>query len=186
MASGSAGWLDSPAKYGRVSRFFHWAMAALLLWQFTSAILRVVAKDTAVAGFFWSTHFSVGFSIFVLVWLRGIWGLYNYASGHRPSYAGIHFGRLAVLGHLVLYALMAMIPTMAIVRAYGSGRGFTPFGIEIFAATGERIPALMAPANAAHGLLGWLLLVLIVGHIMMSVLHRVVWKEDILSRMSAR
>lgn len=178
----ASGWKDDPQGYGVVSRFFHWAMAALLLWQFTSAVLRLTAEDTPIEGFFWSTHYTVGFTLFILVLLRGAWGLYNLPN--RPSHAGVHFGRAANLGHAVLYLLMLVIPFLAILRAYGGGRGFAPYGFAIFEATGERLPALMAPANAAHGLLGWVLLALIAGHILMTVIHRVVWNEDILSRMT--
>ncbi len=33
------GWLDTPSRYGRVSRAFHWLMAALFAWQFAGALL---------------------------------------------------------------------------------------------------------------------------------------------------
>ena len=67
--------MDTPARYGIVSRLFHWVMVVLLAWQFTTALLRVFAEDTAVEGFFWSTHYTVGFTLFLLVILRGLWGL---------------------------------------------------------------------------------------------------------------
>jgi cytochrome b561 len=45
---------------------------------------------------------------------------------------------------------------------------------------------MTAPASAAHGLLGWVLLALIVGHIAMVLLHRWVWKDDVAQRMVGR
>lgn len=33
-------WLDTPHRYGRISRGFHWLMAALFAWQFTGEIGR--------------------------------------------------------------------------------------------------------------------------------------------------
>lgn len=36
-----SGWLDTPQRYGRISRAFHWLMAALFAWQFAGALLYV-------------------------------------------------------------------------------------------------------------------------------------------------
>ena len=44
-------------------------------------------------------------------------------------------------------------------------------------------PELMAPANAAHGLLGWALLALTLGHVAMALAHAYLWREDTLTRM---
>ena len=173
--------MDTPDRFGIVSRLFHWVMVLLLAWQFTSALLRVFSEDTPIEGFFWSTHYAVGFTLFLLAILRGLWGLANLS--RRPGHTAIRFGRLATLGHLAMYVLMIVIPFLAILRAYGNGRGFAPYGFEVFAATGERIPALIAPASAVHGLLGWVLLALIVGHVAMVAMHEAVWKDRIASRM---
>lgn len=172
---------DHPEGYGAVTRAFHWLMAALFAWQFLSAILHAVDRDMPAARFFWSWHSSVGFLLLVTVVLRGVWALANL--GNRPVYAVGLLGTAARLGHLVLYLLMLAIPTLAVVRAYGSGRGLSVFGIEVFTGSGERIPALMAPANAAHGLLGWTLLALVAGHIVMALAHAYLWREDTLTRM---
>jgi cytochrome b561 len=43
---------------------------------------------------------------------------------------------------------------------------------------------MMAPANALHSLLSWVLCVLIVAHILVALFHRLVLKDGILSRMA--
>ena len=43
MADTTRTW-DSPAGYGTVTRALHWGMAALFLWQFASAALRVAVS----------------------------------------------------------------------------------------------------------------------------------------------
>lgn len=181
MASRPEHWMDNSAGYGYVSRFLHWSMALLFTWQFASALLRVFADETPVQVFFWRTHHSIGFSLFVLVLLRGAWGLIN--ARRRPAHAQSLLGRAAFAGHIALYALMVAVPLLAIVRAYGRGRGFPPFGVPLFTPTGVEIPALTAPANALHGLLGWTLLALVAGHIAMVLIHRYLWRDDTLSRM---
>jgi len=174
---------DTPLGYGLVSRTLHWGMALLFVWQFTSAILRVVAEDTAVEGFFWNTHYSVGFTLWLLVLLRGAWGLANLR--RRPAHEGPALqARAATAGHLVLYALMIVVPTLAILRAAGNGRGLTVYGLQLVAPGGEPNPALTAPANLAHGFLGWTLLVLIAGHVAMALHHGLVRRDGTLTRMT--
>ena len=181
MTTRAEHWRDNEQGYGYVTRFLHWSMALLFLWQFTSGLLRVIVKDTDIATFFWRTHHSIGFTLFLLVLIRGAWGLFN--ARHRPAHTRNLMGRAAQLGHLLLYVLMIVVPALAILRAYGRGRGFQPFGVPLFEATGVQMPALMAPGNALHGLLGWGLLALIAGHITMALVHRLVWKDGVYQQM---
>ncbi len=176
------GMFDGRTGYGAVTRALHWGMALLFAWQFTGALLRVLAEDSAIEGFFWSTHFSVGFTLWLLALLRGAWGLANLS--RRPGHDGsTALAAAARLGHLALYLLMIVVPTLAILRAVGRGRGFSVYGIELVAPGGEPIPALTAPANALHGLLGWTLLALIAGHVAMALVHGFVFRDGVLLRM---
>lgn len=173
---------DTPAGYGVVTRALHWGMAALFVWQFTSAILHAVADKTPVERFMWSTHYSVGFTLWLLVLVRGAWGLANFR--HRPAYVGpAGMARAAHAGHLALYALMFIVPSLAILRAVGGTRGFSVYGIQLVAPGGEAIPALTAPGSALHGFLGWTLLLLVVGHVAMAFWHGHVRRDATLDRM---
>ena len=172
---------DSPAGYGAVTRALHWGMAALFAWQFTGAALRVFAADSAVEGFFWSTHTSVGFTLWLLVVVRGAWGLANLT--RRPTGAGA-LAAAARLGHFVLYALMFLVPTLAILRALGGTRGLTVYGVQLAGARESQIALLTAPGNALHGLLAWTLLALIVGHVAMALYHGHVRRDATLERMT--
>ena len=42
---------------------------------------------------------------------------------------------------------------------------------------------MIAPASALHSWLGWLLLLLVVGHISMALIHHFVWKDGLINRM---
>jgi len=175
--------LDNPDGYGVISRSLHWLMAVLFVWQFISTILRVFAKDTPIYNFFWPTHYQVGFALLLLVLVRGAWGLLNLS--RRPHKSGA-LGKLAGLGHLVIYALMFVVPALAFLRSYGNGRGFSFLGIEIFEKTGVQNAALTAPASAVHGLLGWVLLAVIVGHVLMAFVHHFVLRDNTLRHMTGR
>lgn len=182
MTQSSPTLLDHPAGYGPVSRALHWLMAVLFAWQFVSAILHAVARDLPLARFFWSYHGSVGVLLFAAIFLRGAWGLINLR--RRPAHADGLLGHGARLGHIALYVLMLAVPTLGVLRSIGSGRGLQAFGVELVAGGGARIEPLVALGHALHGLLGWALLLLTLGHVAMALLHTYVWRDDVLSRMT--
>lgn len=177
-------WTDTATRYGAISRLLHWAMALLFLWQFTGMLLKLVLGRVPLMKFWVGTHASVGTLLLILLALRLIWALAQ--RGNRPPYGAGHLGRLAALGHGLLYLLMLVVPALALLRSFGSGRPVELFGLLIRPATGERIEWMVAPASLLHGVLAWVLLALIAGHILMVVLHRVVWRDDVLPRMWGR
>jgi cytochrome b561 len=178
-------WLDTPQRYGLVSRALHWGMAALFAWQFAGMAVRILVGRHPVTAFMVGSHASIGFLLLLLVLLRGAWGLASAA--RRPRHAPGPLGRLATAGHLLLYAMMLVVPSLALLRAAGNGRGFAPFGLPLFSPFGGGpVGWMVAPANAAHGLLAWTLLALVGGHVLMVVVHRWIWRDDVLQRMAGR
>lgn len=171
--------MDTHIRYGVMSRLLHWGMALLFAWQFTSATAHWLFPDTPFEAFFWSTHYPVGVLLLTLVILRAIWALVN-ASLRPPS-----LSFMAMLGHLALYSLMIAVPTIAIIRQYGSGRSLEVFGITLMSGfEGEEITWMTVLGGLLHGELGWALLVLIAGHIVMAILHRKLTHHDVLTRMA--
>ncbi|AKE51024.1 cytochrome b [Kangiella geojedonensis] len=170
---------DNSQRYGQVSRLLHWAMALLILWQFMSAGAHFLFDETAVEAFFWPTHKPVGFLILILAVIRVIWALVNVVN--RPKAVTL----ISKLGHISLYLLLLAIPIVALLRQYGSGRSFEPFGIPVFSGfEGEKIKWMTDLGSNFHSTLGWILLALIVGHIAMAVWHRKSKnQQDVLPRM---
>ncbi len=177
-------WRDTPERYGLVSRLLHWLMAAILLWQFTGMILRLILGRTPLMAFWVGTHQSIGTVLLALILLRLAWAWGN--RGRRPAQERNGVGRAARLGHAALYALMAIIPALGLLCAFGNGRGYAFFGHQIVPRTGQRIEWMSAPADLLHGKLAWLLLALILGHVAMALLHHFVWRDGLLLRMAGR
>jgi cytochrome b561 len=157
-------------------------MALLLAWQFASALAREFFEDTAIEQALWSTHRSVGALIFALVILRAAWAVAQRA--HRPP--SVHW--LALTGQITLYILTCLVPFIALLRQYGSGRAFEPFGIPVFSGwEGEGISWMVALGGLLHGELGWVLFILTLGHVAMAVWHRrAEGQTDVLPRMWGR
>lgn len=177
-------WRDTPEAYGRITRIIHWALAGLILWELTGMSLRLLLGRTPLVSFFVGLHQPLGSVIFVLVILRITWAFMN--RGNRPPHGADMLGRAARAGYIALYALMLIVPLLGMLRAWGHGRGFTPFGLEVFAATGVRIELAVAPANAVHGVLAWTLLALISGHVVMAFVHHFAMRDGTLFRISGR
>lgn len=158
---------DNNQRYGTVSRILHWGMALLLFWQFLSAASHFFYEDTAIEAFFWPTHKPMGLLLFILVIIRIVWALINVPQ-RPPSISWI-----ARIGHITLYVLMLAIPTLGLLRQYGSGRSFEVFGITIFSGfESEKIQWTLDLGGLLHGELGWLLLALTIGHIIMNYWHK--------------
>lgn len=175
---------DTHEGFGLVSRSLHWGMAALFAWQFTTAIVHFLAPRTPVDMFFFGTHYSVGFALFVLVLLRGLWGLANV--NNRPPHAGARFERLAAtVGQLVLYVMMVAIPALMIYRAIASGRGFRVFGVQLVQPS-ETVAdmARFEPLASLHVTLGWTFLAFVAIHAGLALYHAYGRRDATLDRMT--
>ncbi|MXO97515.1 cytochrome b [Altererythrobacter xixiisoli] len=173
---------DSSRSYGTVSRVLHWTMAALLFWQFGGMILKMVLGRVPLMAFWVGTHASVGALLLLVLMLRAGWAFTQKAQ--RPPYEAGLIGRAAMLGHYALYTLMFVIPFIALLRMAGSGKGVTLFGVQLQHPHGQEVEWMTAPGNALHGNLAWVLLALVAGHVLMVLLHRFLWRDDVLSRMA--
>ena len=178
-------WRDSPRRYGRLSRWLHWCMAALLGWQFLGMAAKVLlGRDHALTGLVAPSHSHVGLLLLVLVVLRALWGLTQL--GRRPTLAGMA-GLAAWAGHGLLYLLMIAVPLLATLRMLGNTRPFVWFGvIPLNDGQGQRVDWMVDLARQWHGTLGWVLLALIAGHMLMVLVHRVLLDDGVAARMIGR
>lgn len=174
-------WRDSPQRYGRISRCLHWGMALLLAWQFAGMLAKVsLGRDAAWTKWLASAHADMGLLLLVLVVVRLVWAWTQ--QRQRPQQTAA-----AWLGHLALYGLMLVVPLLALLRMLGQTRAFSWWGwIPLNAGGGEKVEWMIAPAAALHGLLGWVLLALIAGHVGMVILHRWYFKDEVAQRMIGR
>jgi len=172
---------DDGFRYGLVTRLLHWGMAGLMAWQFAGMGIKLVVGKAPITAFWVGTHKSVGTVLLALLIMRAIWGLYNMKT--RPAHGGGFWGLAARGGHLALYAMMLVVPASALLRQYGSGKSMTFFGLPFIAGGGSEVAWMTAPADAFHGLLAWLLLAAIGGHVLMVLVHRFIWKDDTARRM---
>ena len=172
---------DNTLRYGTTTRWLHWIMAALFVWQFTGMGLKHLLGRVPLTAFWVGTHPSVGSLLLLLIFLRLGWALSQ--RRRRPSYGPGLVGKAAKAGHAAMYALMLVVPTLGMVRMLGDVRPISLFGLALRPGSGQEVAWMTAPANLVHGALAWTLLALIAGHVLMVIVHRFVWHDETLGRM---
>lgn len=169
---------DSAQRYGSLSRLLHWAMAACFAAVFAAAIAHYLDSKSAASDLLWPLHKPLGALLMLLVVLRSAWALLQ--ARRRPA----PINRAAPWGHRALYLLMYAVPVIALLRQYGSGRVFAPFGLPLMdARADDKIDWMVELGGLLHGELGWALLAAVVGHIAMALWHRR-GAHDALARMA--
>ena len=173
---------DSSDRFGLVSRALHWGMAVLFALQFLSAAAHwALPREDTLRTALWGYHVNLGMTLFLLVLLRGAWGLLNLSK--RPSHSGT-MGKAAAAGQVALYAFMVIVPAVKIISSAGGTRGLSYFGMQIFPARETAIAWTKSVAEW-HGQMGWILAALVLGHIFMAVVwHRIIKRDDVLKRMA--
>lgn len=176
-------WRDTPAYYGRISRWLHWGIGALLLWQLGGMTAKVLWGHPQWIQAWLSTHRPLGTLLMGLIMARALWALISLP--HRPTHTG-GLARTAVMSHLLLYLLMLGIPALGLYMTWLGGQPFTPFGISLFDGSSPESGRMMI-ARQWHVWLGWTLLTLIVVHAGMALLwHGLIRRDGILARMAGR
>jgi len=168
---------DNKQRYGTISRFFHWTMAVGFLWMATTVILKLVADETDIQKFFWSTHKSVGFLLLIMIALRTAWMFITLKN--RPASISLP----AKLGHIALYLVMIAVPAIGFLRQFGSGKPFDVFGVSILKASDVKYQWMIDLGSSLHGILGWCLFVLAAGHIIMALIHYFGKDKEVMRRM---
>lgn len=166
-------------RYDGVSRFFHWSMALLVVWQFLKFFDRIDEGEHWVGETLVPWHISIGTLLLVLVTLRIFWAARQKDKRPAPDPA---MAFLIKAGHFLLYAGLVLLPVTGIMAMVGGGYGLSAFGIPL-AAEGDEVP-WMAAIGGLHSPIAWSLLILVVGHIGMALVHHFVKKDGVLRRMA--
>ncbi|MBY6062739.1 cytochrome b [Pseudidiomarina sediminum] len=169
---------DSTARYGSVSKFFHWVMATLLAWQFLKFFDRISDGEHWVGENLVPYHVSIGTVLLLLVVLRLVWSIRQSKQRPEPENAS---RVLVKAGHGLLYLSMLLMPISGIMYLVGKGYGLKVFGMQLIA-RGEEMQ-WMADLGHYHSPIAWVMLVLVAGHIVMGLVHHFIKKDNTLKRM---
>lgn len=171
---------DTPERYGSLSRWFHWGMAILIVWQFLKIGDLINEGEHWIGQTLVPWHISIGFLILILGIVRVYWAIKQ--SAHRPKLSG-PLEPLARIGHFLLYLVMLLLPVLGIFYMVGKGYGLKVFGMQLIARSETGI-AWMASVGSLHAPVAVLFLLLVIGHIGAAFYHHFILRDDTLKRMT--
>lgn len=175
---------NSSTSWGLVARVLHWLFLILIIGAWYAVETHEdFPKGSPERAAWMRLHFSMGLTVFALVWVRLGWR----ATGEVP--AEIPGPRLQLLAarlvHLALYLLLIAMPLTGLLTMQLEGNVVSWFGL-------VDIPVFLAPAKdvaevleEAHTEVLWPALLVLVGlHAAAALWHHFKLKDDTLRRMT--
>jgi cytochrome b561 len=169
-------------RYSRGAIWLHWVIAVLVLVNLFIGIFHESLLDGVKSAL--PLHKAIGITVLALTLARIAWRL-----SHRPpplpaSITG--WQRTAAhVSHAALYALLLLLPLTGWMLVSGAKtlHPFTWFGLFTvpFLPVSREVGGL---AHESHGLLGWLMLVLVVIHIAAALRHHFMLRDSVLARIA--
>ncbi len=131
---------NTQARYGTLSIALHWLMFLLLVGVYACMELHgLFPKGSGLRSALKAWHFTLGMTVFALVWLRLALRLLQVTPAIEPAVPGWQH-ILSKVVHLALYAMMIGMPVAGWLILSGEGKPVPFYGINL--------PALMAENKA--------------------------------------
>ena len=171
--------IDTP-RYTPTAMVLHWSMFVLVV---IVGILGLLHDDwpKQTQRFWINLHAMAGLLLWVTLFARVGWRL-RHPPPAPPSDAGGLTVRLSGPVHLMLYALLFIIPLIGIVTFVYHGRIFD-FGVFQLDPGVKSDRAIFHPTEDLHGYLAYALFVVAGLHALAALWHRFVRHDAVLSRM---
>ena len=170
-----------PDHYDTVARILHWVMAAAILALWVVGHMIDALPKGPVRSEVIGLHKAIGVVMLVMAVGRLAWRLTRPQPALPESMPALE-RLLAHAGHVALYGLMLIMPLDGILMSQSAGREVSVFGLVL--------PSLVAKSDAlrdifkgGHEVLGWVLAVVLIGHVAAALRHRFILKDDIMARM---
>jgi len=169
-------------RYSRLSVALHWLMLALLVGVYACIELReMFPKGSEPRELMKAWHFTLGLTVFVLVWVR----LAAKILGNRPPIvppAPKWQMLLAQVVELALYGLMIVLPLLGWLTLSAEGDAIPFFGLQLPALVGEN-EQLAERVEDLHTTLATAGYFLIGLHAAAALFHHYVQRDNTLRRM---
>ena len=169
---------NSLTEYGFISKVFHWLSAAVLIIQIPLGFFLVDMDFSEKRLTIESIHVVLGLSLFYLTLLRLIYKLFN----PTPSLGNNIFpGQrlIAKLNHILLYVSIIIITTSGVLKKLFSGEMLDLFLFDIEIKDNFELAELFYDI---HIVSNYTLIALISLHIFAVIVHKLIFKENLLKK----
>jgi len=167
-------------RYDSLAMALHWLTALLVLiefglaesWGFTP---RPTRHQLIVA------HMSFGILLTLVLIVRIAWRL---MPGHSLSDAARGWAEIVAKAlHRLLYLLLATQAALGFVLRWSGNEAMSFFGLPIPPPFPPFSKAAHHLVGEAHDLIGWVIVILVAGHVLAALFHHFVLRDDVLGRM---
>jgi len=174
--------MSSPQRYTRFAVALHWIVAVVVFAQFALGwLMQEIAKQPpGPRASAFNVHKSIGLVILALMLARIAWRLSHPAPPFPPMPRWQ--ARAALANHLLLYALLVVMPLAGYLGSAFSGYPVRFFGIALpsWAPKDEAVKQAM---SEVHLVAAWLLAASVAVHLAAVVKHALVERDGLLARM---
>lgn len=162
--------------YGKVAKFFHWSIAALILLNY---FIGITLDKNSLYNF----HKQTGLCILVLAIMRIIWRILDQYPAPVASLS-MYERAGAKLGHLALYGLMIAIPISGVlmVNAYGYPLVFLGV-VHIPPVIGMATMEMTHVFSEVHKILANTMIAIVAVHVLAALKHHFISRDEVLLRM---
>ena len=170
-------------RYGLGAIWFHWATVLLVVWVGVLGLLHDSWPRPTQA--YWiNIHALSGLLVWAIVIAR-FWWRSRHPGPDLPPGVGEFSRRVSRPVHLLLYALLLIIPIVGIVTFIWHGRVFD-FGLFRINPGVHTNRAIFHPTEDIHGYLAYALFGLAGIHAAAALYHHLIRRDDVLRRMWPR
>ena len=169
---------NSLTEYGFISKIFHWLSAAVLVAQIPLGFYLVDLDFSEKRIFIENIHVTIGLGIFYLTILRLIYKLFNPTPALGNS---VFIGQrvIAKLNHILLYLSILVITISGALKKLFNGEMLDLFFFDLEIKDNFDLAELFYEIHI-YG--NYTLIALILLHISAVIIHKILFKENLLRR----
>lgn len=175
--------MTAPARYDNVAQGLHWLVAGLVVTVATLGLMiPEAARGSDSRALILLLHRSIGLVILIAFVMRALWRV-SHPPPPLPDTLRPVEAFLAHATHFLLYAVLLAMPFLGYVNAAAAGHGVSLFGlvtIPPLLAENERLAQI---AIALHLLGQFAVYALVAMHVAAALMHGIVRRDGIFSRM---
>ena len=165
-------------EYGSISKIFHWLSAAVLIFQIPLGFYLVDMDFSDKRLTVESLHITLGLGIFYLTLIRLIYKTFNPTPALQNS---IFIGQkiIAKLNHIFLYVVILTITISGALKKLYNGEELDMFFFNFEIKDNFELAEIF---YEIHIISNYTLIILITLHIFAVIVHKVLFKENLLKR----
>ncbi len=175
--------MNTKTQYGSVAKWLHWLIGlGIIGLLFVGFFMDDIQKGSDLRGLVYNAHKVTGVTILALVCLRFIWKLIN----KKPELPNKPSLLESFAEHTVqwcFYLVMFAMPLSGWAMATAAGYYPHVFGMKLMMPFIEKSKSLAECASQVHEFVAWSIVVLLVLHIGAALVHPIIKKDNVLTRM---